>query len=44
MVREIPKTEVVDLRKLLNFVVDNFFIRNHLVRENYVTILKNLKF
>jgi len=30
---ETTKTTVVDLEKLYNFVVDNFFIRNHLSKE-----------
>jgi hypothetical protein len=30
----------VDLEKLYNFVVNNFFIASHLVNENYVWILK----
>jgi len=34
------KMKVVDLEKLWNFVVDNFFIWNHLVIENYVEFLK----
>jgi len=32
------KMKVVDLEKLWNFVVDNFFIWNHLLVENYVWI------
>ena len=32
------KMKVVDLKKLWNFVVDNFFIWIHLVMENYVWI------
>ena len=28
---EMPKTKVVDIEKLCNFVVDNFFIWNHLL-------------
>jgi len=32
------KKKVVDLEKLWNFVVDNFFIWHHLVVENYVWI------
>ena len=31
---ETPKTKVVDLKKLYNFLVDNFFICNHFVKEN----------
>ena len=41
---ETTKIKVVDLEKLWNFVVDNFLIWNHLVKENYVWISKNLKF
>ena len=33
---ETPKTKVVDLEKLCNFVVDNFFICNHLVFQNSI--------
>jgi len=33
---EMPKTKVVDLEELYNFVVDKFFIWNHLCMENYV--------
>jgi hypothetical protein len=33
---EMTKTKVVDIEKLCNFVVDNFSIGNHLVKENYV--------
>jgi hypothetical protein len=36
--RETIKTKVVDLKKLSKFVVDNFFIWNHLCMENYVWI------
>jgi hypothetical protein len=32
------KTKVVYLEKLYNFIVDNFFIWNHLSMENYVWI------
>jgi hypothetical protein len=41
---ETTKMKVVDLEKLWNFVADNFFIWNHLTNENYVWILKILKF
>ena len=41
--REMSRTKVVDLEKLYNFIVDNFFIWNHLVKENYVWI-SHLKF
>jgi len=37
---EATKTKVIDLEKLCNFVVDNFFIWNHLCNENYVWFLK----
>ena len=30
------KIKVIDLEKLYNFVVDNFFILNYFVKENYV--------
>jgi hypothetical protein len=38
--------KVVDLEKLYNFAVDDFFIWNHFVKENYVWISKiwNLSF
>jgi hypothetical protein len=32
------KIKVVDLDKLKNFVVDNFFIWNYLVNVNYIWI------
>jgi hypothetical protein len=32
------KMKVVYLKKLYNFIVDNFFIWNHLSMENYVWI------
>ena len=35
-----PKIKVVDFKKLYNFVVDNFFIWNHLFKENYIWISK----
>jgi hypothetical protein len=41
---ETTKIKVVDLKNLRNFVVDNCFIGNHLVKENYIWISKNLKF
>jgi hypothetical protein len=43
---EMTKKKVVDLEKLCNFVVDNFFIWNYLVKENYVSISEiwNLNF
>ena len=34
-----PKTKAVNLEKLYNFIVDNFFIWNHLSNENYVWFL-----
>jgi hypothetical protein len=34
------QTKVVDLKKLWNFVVDNFLIWNHLVKKNYVWIFQ----
>ena len=39
-------TKVVDLEKLCNFVVDNFFIWSYLIKENYVWISQiwNLNF
>ena len=36
--REITKINFVDLKKLWNFVVDNFLIWNHLVNKNYIWI------
>jgi hypothetical protein len=33
---EMTKTKVIDLEELYNFILDNFFIRNHLSKENYV--------
>jgi hypothetical protein len=41
---ETTKTKVVDLKKLCNFVVDNFFIWNYLSKENYSRISSLLKF
>ena len=41
---ERTKIEDVHLEKPRNFVVDNFFIWNHLVKKNYVWIFKILKF
>jgi hypothetical protein len=41
---ETTKIKVVDPKMLYNFVVDNFLIWNHLVKENYVWISKILKF
>ena len=40
------KTKVVDLEELYNFIVNNFFILNHLFKENYVWIshILNSKF
>ena len=32
------KAKVIDLKKLYNFVVDKFFILNHVSNENYVWI------
>jgi hypothetical protein len=37
---EMIKIKVADLKKLHNFVVDNFLIWNHFVKENYVWISK----
>jgi hypothetical protein len=37
---ETTNTKVLDLEKLYNFVVDNFFIWSHLVKENYVQIFQ----
>ena len=37
---EMTKIKVIDLEKLYNFVVDNFLIWNHFVKENYVWISK----
>jgi hypothetical protein len=34
------KIKIIDLRKLLNFVVDNFIIWIHFVKENYDWIFK----
>jgi hypothetical protein len=41
---ETTKIKVVDPKRLYNFVADNFLIWNHLVKENYIWIFKNLKF
>ena len=43
---EMTKIKVVDLKKLHNFVIDNFLIWNYFVKENYVWISKiwNLNF
>jgi len=40
------KTKGVDLEELYNFIVNNFFISNHLFKENYVWIshISNSKF
>ena len=35
---KITKTKVINLEKLYNFVVDNFFIWNHLCLKNYIWI------
>jgi len=35
---ETTKTKVVDFEELYNFIVDNFFIWNHLSKKNYVWI------
>jgi hypothetical protein len=32
--------KVAGIEELLNFVVDNFLVWNHLVMQNYVWILK----
>jgi hypothetical protein len=44
--REMTKTKVVDLEELYNFTIDDFFIWNHLSKENYIWIshIWNLKF
>jgi hypothetical protein len=34
--KEMTKIKVVDLDELYNFVVDNFFNRNHLLFQNLV--------
>jgi hypothetical protein len=36
------KTKVVDVKKLWNCVVDNFFIWNHLIMKNYIWIYQIL--
>jgi hypothetical protein len=41
---ETIKMKFVDLKKLCNFVVDNFFIWNHFIKENYVWISQILNF
>jgi hypothetical protein len=41
---EMTKTKVVDLEKLCNFVVDNFFIWNHLVKKKLCLNFLDLKF
>ena len=38
------KTKVIDIDELYNFVIDDFFIWNHLVFENIVWSCHNLKF
>jgi len=40
MDREVHKTKVLDLKKLYNFIVDNFFIWNYLSNKNYIWSLK----
>jgi hypothetical protein len=40
---EVTNIKVADLKKLCNFVVDNFFIWSHLSNENYI-LLFTLKF
>ena len=40
---ETTKTKVVDLEKLCIFIVDNFFIGNHLSKENYGRISSQFK-
>ena len=42
--RKMTKTKVVNLDKLYNFVVDDFFSWNHLLFENIVWSCHNLKF
>ena len=37
---EMSKIKFVDLEKLYNFVVDNFFIWSHLVKETMFEFLK----
>jgi hypothetical protein len=41
---ETTKTKVIDLKKLYNFVIDNFFIWNNLFKKKYVSIFSHLKF
>jgi hypothetical protein len=38
------KIKVIDFDDLYNFVVDDFFIWNHLLLENVVSSCHNLKF
>jgi len=42
--KEMTKIKVVDLDELYNFVVDDFFIWNHLLSKNYVQSFYILKF
>jgi hypothetical protein len=42
--KEMDKTKVVDLNEFYHFIVDNFFIWNHLLSQNYVQISHILKF
>ena len=41
---EMTKIKVIDFDELYNFVVDDFFIWNHLVFKNVVWSCHNLKF
>ena len=41
---QIAKIKVVNLKKLCNFVVDNFLIWNHLSKKNYGRISSHFKF
>jgi len=41
---EATKMKVIDLEKLHNFVIDNFYIWNHLSKEIYVRIFSHFKF
>ena len=41
---KVIKTKVVNLDEFFNFVVDEFFIWNHLLAQNSIWIFQNLKF
>jgi hypothetical protein len=41
---ELTKIKVLDLDEIYNFIVDDFFIWNHLLAQNSIRISKSLKF